>query len=201
MEIRGMEVGQRMLGWDEGRWLHPPAATEIDGPDLVVRAEEGSDFWRLTSYGFVHDNGHALLADLAVGQAVEVSFVADFDQLYDQAGVFVRADEASWIKAGVEVSDGILQLGAVVTRDRSDWSLHPVPPWAGSQVTVRASRGPDSITVRARRETGPWVLVRVAPFRLDGPAGAGPMVCAPSRAGLSVRFTQWRLGPADRSLH
>jgi uncharacterized protein len=196
-----MDVGQRTLGWDEGRWLHSPASVQIDGPELVVSAEEGSDFWRRTSYGFVHDSGHALLADLAVGEAVEVSFVADFDQLYDQAGVMVRADEDHWIKAGVEMSDGVLQLGAVVTNERSDWSLHPVPQWAGSTVTVRASRGPDAVTIRARRDTDPWVLVRVAPFLVDGVVGAGPLVCAPSRAGLSVRFSSWRLGLADQGLH
>jgi regulation of enolase protein 1 (concanavalin A-like superfamily) len=196
-----MDVGKRTLGWDEGRWSTPPAAVEVDGADLVVSAEEGSDFWRLTSYGFVHDNGHALLADLAVGEAAEVSFVADFDALYDQAGLMVRADERQWIKAGVEMSDGVLQLGAVVTHDFSDWSLHPVPRWAGSVVTVRASRGPDAITIRARRDTDPWVLVRVAPFSVGGVVGAGPLVCAPSRAGLVVRFLSWRVGAADLSLH
>ena len=53
-----------VLPWSAGRWTHPPvAAAELDS-DLVVTAAEGSDAWRLTSYGFIHDSEHALLAVL-----------------------------------------------------------------------------------------------------------------------------------------
>lgn len=130
-----------------------------------------------------------------------MSFVADLTDLYDQAGVMLRADAGTWVKAGVEHSDGQPQLGAVVTRDLSDWSLQPVPGWAGQGVTIRISRGPDAITVRARRQDQPWQLVRLAPFAWPGPVGAGPYCCAPSRPGLQVRFTGFSVGPADAALH
>jgi hypothetical protein len=187
--------------WTAARWLNEPPAWQLDGPDLLVAAAEGSDFWRTTSYGFVHDSGHALLTDLPVGAAVEVAFVAELPEQFDQAGVLVRAGEDTWIKAGLERSDGELQLGAVVTRGPSDWSLSPAPSWAGAVVTVRASRGPDAVTLRARCGGGPWQLVRLAPLSAAGPVGAGPLVSAPSRAGLTVRFTGFRRGPADASLH
>ena len=67
------------------------------------------------------------------GTAAEVCFVVDYGEQFDQAGLLVRADAHSWIKAGVEVSDGELQVGAVVTREASDWSLGPVPHWAAER--------------------------------------------------------------------
>jgi hypothetical protein len=172
-----------------------------DGTGLLVTAREGSDFWRTTSYGFVHDDGHALLTDLPPGTAVEVGFLADFTDLYDQAGAMVRVDASTWIKAGVEMSDGLPQLGAVVTHGTSDWSLAPVPEWAGREVTVRVSRAGDAVTVRARREREPWRMVRVAWLDPAAKAQAGPFCCAPQRAGLTVRFTRLAVGPADTSLH
>lgn len=190
------------LDWSRGRWLHPPVRAER-GPagELVVEAGAETDFWRRTSYGFVHDNGPALLTPLPVGAAMEVSFVLDFAAQFDQAGVLVRVDERTWVKAGVEVSDGESQLGAVVTREFSDWSVAPVPEWAGQEVTVRVSRAGDALTVRARVAGTAWRLVRLAPLDPAAEAVAGPFCCAPTRAGLAVTFTGWRQGPADAALH
>jgi len=196
--------------WSAGAWTHDPAeAREVrasanaaaERAPLDVTAVEGSDAWRITSYGFVHDTEHALLAPFAHGSAVEVSFVAAFDEQFDQAGLFVRIDEKNWIKAGVEYADGVPQVGAVVTREVSDWSVAPVPEWAGRLITVRASWDLDALTIRARADDEPFRLVRVVPLEPSVTASAGPMVCAPTRAGLTVRFARWTVGEVDGSLH
>ena len=187
--------------WSAGHWTHPPASAREDGDALLVEAVEGSDAWRHTAYGFVHDSEHALLAPLPAGTAVEVDVAVAYDQLFDQAGLLARASAEAWVKAGVEVSDGVAQLGAVVTRGSSDWSLAPVPEWAGRVVTVRASRFGDALVVRAHAEGEPWRLVRVTPFDVDTPLEAGPYCCAPSRAGLVVRFLGWRTTAEDAALH
>ncbi len=135
------------IGWSVGQWTHPPERTEPMGSALRVTAVEGSDAWRHTSYGFVHDSEHALLAPFSPGSAVEVEFDAAFTQQFDQAGVFLRAADDRWVKAGVEYSDGTLQLGAVVTHGRSDWSVAPVPDWAGQRLVVRVSWVGDAVTV------------------------------------------------------
>lgn len=190
-----------IIPWSAGTWFNPPPALREDGGDLVVTAAAESDLWRTTAYGYVHDDGHALLTDLPAGSAVEVSFLADLTEQFDQAGLLVRVDEQTWTHAGVEFADGVPQLGAVVTRGVSDWSTAPVPEWAGREVTIRASRAGDALAVRARCEDGPWRLVRLAPLAPDAAAQAGPACCAPSRAGLEVRFTRFATGPADESLH
>ena len=205
------------VDWAEGRWTHEPVEVKNDGDALLVECVEGSDAWRKTSYGFVHASEHALLAALEQSQAVEITWLCDYKQQFDQAvrtassycafvrplmhqGVFLKVDEANWIKAGVESADGLLNAGAVATLGRSDWSLSPVS-WAGRRVTVRASRSGDAVTIRARADEDAWTLLRVTPFPEDAKVTAGPFACAPSRAGLVVRFERWAVGPADESLH
>lgn len=186
--------------WSDGTWLNPPPSAE-HGDHLVVGCAPGSDFWRTTSYGFVHDDGHALLRPFGVGSAVEVVFVLDYDEQFDQAGILVRGDATTWVKAGVEFCDGAPQAGAVVTHGVSDWSVALVPRWAGAEVTVRVSRGHDALTVRGRVGDEPFRLMRLCPWPADVEASAGPFCCAPTRADLRVRFTRWGIGSADAELH
>lgn len=191
----------RSVAWDQGRWTHEPASVEERGAELLVTAVEGSDAWRHTSYGFVHDSEHALVASFPQDSAVEVEFTAAFSQQFDQAGLFVRVSQEHWVKAGVEFADGAAQLGAVVTDGSSDWSLAPVPDWVGRRVVVRVSRSGDALTIRAGLAGEDLRLVRVAPLPPDAEAEAGPFTCAPTRAGLQVPFHAWHTGPADASLH
>lgn len=189
------------IDWSNGSWTHEPVASVREGDALLVTSVEGSDAWRVTSYGFVHDSEHALVAPLPTDRAVEVSFLADFAQQFDQAGVFLQASETIWVKAGVECADGVLQVGAVVTNPTSDWSVAPVPDWNGRAVTIRVSRSGDALTIRARCGEEPFRLVRVVPLAADLEVAAGPFTCAPTRAGLTVRFLSWAVGPADAALH
>ncbi|MDO4901402.1 DUF1349 domain-containing protein [Actinomyces sp.] len=193
------------LPWSAGHWLNPPAAVEEKGGDLLVTAVEKSDAWRRTSYGFIVDTAHALLAPFEQNTAVEVDMTAAFTENFDQAGVMVRVDAENWVKAGVEFSDGACQLGAVVTAGNSDWSVAPVPDWQGKRVRIRVSRKGDAITMRAGLiapdGTAALRMVRLLPFPEDAVAEAGPFLCAPSRAGLTVPFHAWRVTDADVSLH
>lgn len=195
---------RQRVDWAAGRWTREPVSSRLEGDDLVIGAAEGSDFWRTTHYGFVHDDGHGLLAEWPADAAVEVTFDAStLTGLYDQAGILLFVGDEQWVKAGLEVSDGVLHLGAVVTNGVSDWSMAPVPDWANQFVTIRASRSGelgDDITLRARAETSGWRTLRVAPFPAAA-ASAGPMVCAPMRGDLEVRFTAWALAPEDADLH
>jgi uncharacterized protein len=189
------------VAWNQGTWLNPPERVEQEKDDLLVTAREKSDFWRTTAYGFVHDDGHALLVPFPNESAVEVSFIVDFAEQFDQAGVMVRVSPEVWLKAGVEFCDGLPQVGAVATNVRSDWSQAPVPDWAGREASVRVSRSGDALSVRARCGDEPWSLIRLTPLAPDAEAQAGPALCGPSRAGLTVRFTRFEIGPADPALH
>lgn len=196
-------MNRRDVAWTDGRWTTEPVATRRAGDALVVEAAKGSDFWEKTLYGFERGSGHALLAPWAEDSALEVSFsLRGFDSLYDQAGIMLWISRTHWIKAGVEVNDGVPCVGAVVTDEYSDWSLAPVPEWSESVVTVRASRSNDAVIIRATASGRPWRTIRVARFVPGTTAAqAGPFVCAPERAGLAVSFTRWSFTEPDPELH
>ncbi|CAB5056605.1 MAG: DUF1349 domain-containing protein [Actinobacteria bacterium] len=188
------------VAWSEGSWTREPVSQSQEGAVLTVEAAAESDWWRTTSYGFIHDDGHALVKDFPNESSVEVSFILNYTEQFDQAGIFITADNENWIKAGVEFCDGFPQVGAVVTQTKSDWSVAPVAEWMNKEVTIRVSRSGDAVTVRAGIN-GDLRLVRVAPLDPTRTWSAGPMFCAPTRAGLKVTFTKWSEGPADSELH
>jgi regulation of enolase protein 1 (concanavalin A-like superfamily) len=188
------------ISWSQGVWLNPPVHVVQESSQLKVTAAHESDFWRNTSYGFVHDSGHALLKEFPAHSSMEVTFVLDYSGQFDQAGIIVYSDSQHWIKAGVESADGLPQVGAVVTSINSDWSLAPVPAWMGKEVTVRASRTTDALTIRVRCGEVDQ-LVRLAPIDASLSWSAGPHCASPVSQSLDVTFTRWYQGEADSTLH
>lgn len=187
--------------WADGIWTTEPVSLVEANGDLLVEAARGSDAWRTTSYGFIHDSEHALLVPFPNEAAMEVEFTALFREQFDQAGLFVKVSDKQWVKAGVEYADGRPQVGAVVTDGRSDWSLAPVPEWINQRILVRVSRSGDALTIRAGVVGQPLQLVRVAPLDPNAVVFGGPFTCAPTREGLTIPFHAWRLVDADGSLH
>ena len=190
----------KTIAWSEGTWTREPVSVNEQGATLVVEAAAESDWWRTTAYGFIHDDGHALIKEFPNESAVEVSFILNYTEQFDQAGIFITSDSKNWVKAGVEYCGGFPQVGAVVTQINSDWSVAPVPEWMNKEVTIRVSRSGDAVTMRAGIN-GDLRLVRVAPLDPTLSWSAGPMFCAPTRAGLVVSFTKWSQGEADSELH
>ncbi len=191
------------LDWNEMTWRNPPPDVRRDGSALEVTTGPETDFWRTTSYDFIHDDGHFLGAPLPTGRSIEVSFRAAFTHPFDQAGVMLWGSPDTWIKAGVELSDGVLFASAVVTHAYSDWSVAALPSLTpDTTITVRASRSGDAVTIRYGIDGAPPErLLRLAYLPPETELLAGPMCCSPSRAGLVVRFDPVRVGPADARLH
>ncbi len=196
-----MNMTRQVIPWTSGRWSTEPAACEEKDGELIVEACQGSDYWQTTMYGFERDNGHSLLLPWDGVEAVEVTFrLTAFDHLYDQAGLMLWSHGQQWIKAGIEMNDGVPHLGAVVTHGYSDWSLAPVPEWMEKIVTIRASRLKDAVIIRARTEGEAWRTVRVCRLTPDE-WQAGPYLCAPTSAGLKVAFTRWATAQPDADVH
>ena len=188
------------IEWSQGHWLNQPLNVLQEGSELKVSTVHESDFWRNTSYGFVHDSGHALLTDFPANSSMEVTFLLDYVGQFDQAGIIIHSDSQHWIKAGVESADGRPQVGAVVTSINSDWSLAPVPQWFGKEVTVRASRTTDALTIRARCGDDDQ-LIRLAPIDASLSWRGGPHCASPISESLEITFTRWTHGEADLTLH
>lgn len=193
---------QKAISWDAGAWTNPPVSSLQEGQFLKVEASEGSDYWEKTLYGFERSSGHSLLAAWEGDSAIEVTFqLGSFTELYDQAGMMLYQGPGKWIKAGIELNDGIPQLAVVVTDGYSDWSLSPVPEWVGDNVTIRASRIHDAVIIRARTDNDGWRTVRVARFPYESGQQAGPFTCAPTRSGFQVTFTRWVSTELDLDIH
>ena len=189
-----------MIALDAGVWLNPPLSSQISPESFTVVSRENSDFWRVTSYGFIHHDGHALLNNFPQNSAIEISWILDYDQQFDQAGLIAYHDENNWIKAGIEFADGSPQLGAVVTLGKSDWSVSPVSDWMKKEVFLRFSRSGDALTVRAKSD-GDWRLVRLAPLDPNLEWKVGLFCASPTRAGLTIHFKSLKWTDPDHSLH
>ena len=65
----------KTIAWSEGTWTREPVSVNEQGATLAVEAAAESDWWRTTAYGFIHDDGHALIKEFPNESAVEVSFI------------------------------------------------------------------------------------------------------------------------------
>lgn len=182
-----------MTSWDALSWLNEPQWRVEDG-DLFLRTGGGTDNWRQTHYGFVHDNGHFLHGELLGEFTASVRVLGEYRSLYDQAGLMLRAGPACWVKAGVEFI-GEQQLSAVVTRDFSDWNFRPVGHPAF--VDLKLTRRGDALGISARLPDADWSLLRLAYYPPGLESVVGVYACSPGEQGFEVRFSDFQVGPAE----
>lgn len=171
----------------------PPAWTDDNGV-ITVTTAHGSDFWRMTHYGFVRDNGHFYFDRLAGDFVAEVKVTGAYAALYDQAGLMVRLDEANWIKTGIEYVDGVQQISAVVTRDYSDWSIVPAPQNPPS-LWVRLTRQGDTVEIHTSFDGQTFTMRRLAWFPPAQTVQVGIMACSPDGPGFTARFEDFSVRP------
>ena len=187
------------MNFTDMHWLNEPPEWSLENGVLQVATGERTDFWRETHYGFVRDNGHFFYTEVEGDFSAGVTFDAQFEHLYDQAGLMLRLDERHWVKAGVEYSGGERLLSTVVTRERSDWSVTSLNADA-LEVRFRLTRQGGSLLVQALQE-GHTRLLRLADFPASSPIKVGVMCCTPERSGLGVSFRDFYIGPPRGELH
>lgn len=182
-------------------WMNPPPKSSIAQDTLYVTTAHDTDFWRITSYGFIHDNGHFFAKKVNGGFTAQVRVHANFKDLYDQAGLMVHIDEKTWIKVGAEFSDGQPMFSTVLTNGKSDWSVMPAPAYKdGFWIRITVSDG----VVRAQYSVDKksWPMLRLAPFPDAAQYAVGPMCCTPKGQGLDVKFSEFELTAAlKKDLH
>jgi regulation of enolase protein 1 (concanavalin A-like superfamily) len=195
-------MSNAMAFLDAAEWHAPPPSWSLRDGVLEVVTGAATDFWQDTFYGFRRDNGHFLGAEVQGDFTAVVTFEGDYEVLYDQAGMMMRADARTWLKTGIEFSDDVTNFSVVVTREgRSDWSVIGVPRVSGPQ-QVRLTRRGAAVVVHYRGADGRWHLLRLADFQAPSALRIGPMTCSPERAGFRARFAGFEVGPAmETPLH
>ena len=182
-------------------WLNAPASWSLDEGHLRVTTDPATDFWRETHYGFTRDTGHFFGCTTAGDFTAQLRVRAQYTALYDQAGIMVRIDERTWVKAGIERSDGQCLLSSVLTVERSDWATAPYTHDPGD-FWLRATVLGGVLRLQVSADGLRWPLVRLAPFPAAKSYLVGPMCCTPKRAGLNVLFSEFHVGlPSGKDLH
>jgi regulation of enolase protein 1 (concanavalin A-like superfamily) len=182
------------------QWLNEPPVWQAGDRRLQVVTGANTDFWRVTHYGFVRDNGHFYYEQRAGDFSIQARVDGQYQALYDQAGIMVRLDATNWIKTGIEYTDGSPHLSAVVTRDFSDWSLLPInlvgPMW------LRLTRQGAAVRIQYSTDGISFPMLRLAYFPESPGTLAGLMCCSPEREGFRVEFTEFNItDPIAGGLH
>lgn len=179
------------------RWFNEPGKWSFDGGVLKVAVDGGTDFWRVTHYGFIRDNGHFFYQEQDDDFTAEVRIRGSYRDLYDQGGLMIRIDKENWIKTGIEFVDGVQNLSAVVTRNFSDWSVvqrTDNPP----EVWFELSRKNDFVQIGYSFDGRDFQMLRLAYFPQRVPVQIGMMCAAPDGKGFQIEFDNFSVLTADK---
>ena len=170
-------------------WQNAPQQVTITAAKVQVQVEAGTDFWRVTHYGFIRDNGHFYYQEQAGDFLAKVKVIGHYRDLYDQAGLMIRLDERNWIKTGIEYVKGVQNVSAVVTREVSDWSVVPRQD-SPAAVWLTLLRKGDYVEIQYSFDSHDFKMLRLAYFP---PAPGqkvriGLMCAAPDGQGFPVEF-------------
>jgi regulation of enolase protein 1 (concanavalin A-like superfamily) len=178
-------------------WLNEPASWQRIDDVLKVNVDPGTDFWRVTGYGYIRDSGHVYGDVLAGDLDVAVRVRGNWATQYDQAGVMLRADERTWLKTGVEVFEGRPRLSTVLTLGMSSWTVANLPGDT-DDIALRVSRRGDAVEIRySTGDDGSPDLAALVYLPPDTELLAGVMCAAPEGSGFSVSFRELRIAARE----
>jgi regulation of enolase protein 1 (concanavalin A-like superfamily) len=177
-------------------WLNQPLHWNETEDTLTETVPPGTDYWRVTHYGFIRDNGPFRYQEQAGNFEAKVRISGKYHELYHQAGLMVRIDETHWIKAGIEFVNGKQNVSVVVTREFSDWSVlarsdNPAFIW------LRLQRYHDTVQLSYSTDGQQWSMIRLAYFPPQLPVKIGLVAAAPGKEPLEVTFDHFSIGALD----
>ena len=168
-------------------WFNPPGQWRDEDGVVTITTSPKTDFWRITHYGFIRDDGHFYFQEVSGDFSLSAKISGAYHDLYDQAGLMVRIDERNWLKCGVELVEGVQQASAVLTRDYSDWSVIPLPS-NPSSIWFRIKRSGDALEVSYSLDGADYAMLRLAYFPTAATVKAGLMCASPRGEGFEVVF-------------
>ncbi|WP_228845446.1 DUF1349 domain-containing protein [Phototrophicus methaneseepsis] len=169
------------------QWYNEPEEWAEEDGILMMKAAPERDFWRVTKHNFIKDDGHFFYQTVSGNFRAELRFRADYQTLYDQAGLMVRENELTWLKCGVEYLDGVQQASTVITREFSDWSIVPLPD-APEYMWLRLERTGSAVEVFYSVDGESYTLMREGYLSTNRTLQVGPMCASPKGQGFNVYF-------------
>ncbi len=174
------------------KWLNEPPNWNVENNTIEVTSTQNTDFWRKTCYGYIRDSGHFYYQKLTGDFVAEVKVSGKYQDLYDQAGLMVRLDEANWLKCGIELVEGMQQLSVVVTRDYSDWSMVSIPDNPAA-IWMRITRKGSAIEIYYSLDRQQYTMLRMAYLTLAETVDVGIMCASPEGKGFVTVFKEFKV--------
>jgi len=173
-------------------WLNKPKQWAEENGRITITSEPKTDFWRVTHYGYITDNGHFYYQERTDDFTATVKVRGAYKDLYDQAGLMVRIDAKNWIKTGVEFVNGQQNISTVFTRDYSDWSVLPKTS-SNEFVWFQVIRKDDYVEVKYSDDGKTYHTVREGYFPPKAKCQVGVMAAAPEGKGFAAVFEEFRV--------
>jgi len=174
------------------RWSNPPQKSNETADTLTETVPAGTDYWRVTHYGFIRDNGPFRYETRSGNFEAIVRIHGEYRELYHQAGLMIRLDQKNWIKTGIEFVNGHQNISAVVTRDFSDWSVLPRTD-SPSSIWMRLQRYNDTVQISYSLDGQKWSMLRLAYFPPSVPVQIGMVAAAPGKQPFQVSFDHFSI--------
>ncbi|HEU5474338.1 MAG TPA: DUF1349 domain-containing protein [Actinophytocola sp.] len=175
-------------------WRNEPKQWADDAGVLEARADDHTDFWHTTGYGYVRASGHIYGESVSGDVTVSVRIDGNYRDQYDQAGVMAWVDDDHWLKAGVELFDGQLRLSTVVTIGHSNWAFATLPEGTAT-LWLRLQRKSEAVEVHYSLDGAGYDLASLVYLPAGREAHVGVMCAAPEGDGFSVTFRDLAIEP------
>jgi len=172
---------------DKMQWFNQPAKSTIGKQSLSMFVTPQTDYWRITHYGFTVDDGPFLYSEVGGEFEVKVKITGEYKARFDQMGLMLRIDEKTWIKAGIEYVDGNINVSAVVTNEKSDWSvitLSEKPKF----IWLKAVRRLDAVEIFYSYDDKTYTMMRLAYLPDNTPVKVGMTAASPDGNGFNAVF-------------
>lgn len=173
-------------------WFNKPEIWHFEKNKLTLFVTPKTDFWRVTHYGFLVDDGPFFYEKLGGEFEVKVKITGDYKCRYDQMGLMIRIDERNWIKTGIEYVNEKINISAVVTIEKSDWSIIEIPSNPKS-LWLKAVRQLDSVQISYSFDNITYLMFRLAYFPENKPVMVGMTAASPDGDGFNAIFEEFEL--------
>jgi uncharacterized protein len=174
------------------QWFNQPKIWNRENDSMTMFVTPKTDFWRITHYGFTVDDGPFLYETVGGEFEVKVKITGDFQTRFDQMGLMLRIDEKTWIKTGIEFVNEKINISAVVTNEKSDWSVietNSKPKYLWFKVIRRL----DAVEIFYSYDDLTYTMMRLTYFPDNKPVMVGMTAASPDGDGFNALFEHFEI--------
>lgn len=174
------------------QWFNQPKKWNIKDNTLTMFVTPKTDYWRITHYGFIVDDGPFCYEMVGGEFEAKVNITGDYKSRFDQMGLMLRIDHKTWIKTGVEFVNDNINISAVVTHDKSDWSVIEITHRPKS-LWLKTIRRLDAVEIFYSFDDETYTLMRLAYFPDHVPVMVGMTAASPDGNGFEAIFESFEI--------